>query len=121
MISTPPCDETVREGSGTYILSPFATFVTSDPTCSTMPAPSVPPTHGYSETKKPYSLIFQSTGFNAVATILTRTSLGPGVGMGRSMTFHWPCFSGTTKAFWVDIVLVEVGALSEGSGCGQGG
>ena len=117
MISMLRCDETVREGSETYILSPLATFVTSEPTCSTMPAPSVPPTRRYSETKKPYSLIFQSTGFNAVAKTLTRTSLGPGVGMERSMTFHWPCFSGTTKAFWVDIVLVKVGALSEGSGC----
>ena len=68
----------------------------------------------------PSDWIFQSTGFKAVATILTRTSLGPGVGMGRSMTFHWPYFSRTTKAFWVDIVLVEVDALSEGSECGQG-
>ena len=34
-------------------------------------------TIGSAEARKAYSLIFQSTGFNVVATILTRTSLRP--------------------------------------------
>ena len=40
-ISRPPFDKTTRERLGTYILSPFTTFVTSEPTYSTIPAPSV--------------------------------------------------------------------------------
>ena len=46
LISTTQNHPTVLQHSRTYTLSPLATFVTSVPTSSTMPAPSRPPING---------------------------------------------------------------------------
>jgi hypothetical protein len=57
-------------------LSPSLKWVTLDQTSSTVPAASLPRIVGYYSIKYPLSLIFQSTGFVAIAAFSTKMTLG---------------------------------------------
>lgn len=102
---------------GTCILSPFASVVTSEPVSSTTPAPSVPRTAGYVETKTPYACIFHSTGFRAADSIRTSTSSGPGWGIVADPTMNLPCLAGRMSAFCMREAMASKGSNGRGSAC----
>jgi hypothetical protein len=78
--------------------SPGATLLTADPTCSTMPAPSCPPANGSFIAGMSPVTRWSSEWQRPAATILMRTSVGPGPSRSTSVTSHFPGWENRTAA-----------------------